>query len=123
MKTSILRFVPVMLFLLFLAWVIYAADTGTFPLFIRRIYGFRGGDWVGHFVLYGILAWLLVRAYPRRVTVFRWQLPLSVLLVIAMAALEELSQFWFPRRTPDIIDLSLGICGITVGTWLGKGRK
>jgi VanZ family protein len=123
MKTSFLRFVPVVLFLLFLAWVIYSADTGTFPLFLRKIYGFPGGDWVGHFVLYGILAWLAVRAYPHKVTVFRWQIPLSALLVISMAALEELSQFWFPRRTPDLIDLSLGVVGITVGTWLGGGRK
>jgi hypothetical protein len=123
MKISFLRFVPVMLFLLFLAWVIYAADTGTFPLFIRQIYGFRGGDWIGHFVLYGILAWLAVRAYPRRVTVFRWQLPLAALLVVTMAVLEELSQFWFPRRTPDLVDLSLGVLGITVGTWLGSWQK
>jgi len=123
MKTSFLRYAPVTLFLLFLFWVIYAADTGTFPLLLRQVYGFRGGDWIGHFVLYGTLAWLAVRAFPRRVTVFGWQVPLAALLVISMAALEELSQFWFPRRTPDWVDLSLGVLGISVGTWLGKWRK
>jgi VanZ family protein len=57
------------------------------------------------------------------VTVFRWQLPLSALLVVSMAVLEELSQFWFPRRTPDLVDLALGVVGITVGTWLGSWRR
>jgi VanZ family protein len=112
-----------MLFLSFLAWVIFAADTGTFPLFIRKIYGFRGGDWIGHFVLYGILAWLAARAYPRRVSFFKWKLPLAALLVFLMAALEELSQFWFPLRTPDWVDLSFGGLGITSGTWLANLRR
>jgi hypothetical protein len=123
MRTSSLRYVLVSLFLLFLFWVIFAADTGTFPLFIRRIYGFRGGDWVGHFVLYGILAWLAVRAFPRRVKVFRWELPLAALFVVLMAVLEEISQFWFPLRTPDLVDVSFGVLGISMGAWLGNWKK
>jgi VanZ family protein len=48
------------------------------------------------------------------------QLPLSALLVVLMALLEEISQFWFPLRTPDLADLSLGILGTIVGTWLAN---
>jgi VanZ family protein len=110
-------------FLLFMLAVAVAADTGTIPPFIRDIYRFPHGDWVGHFVLYGILAWLSARAFPRRVNFFGWQFPLSALLVFVMAALEELSQFWFPRRTPDIFDLSFGALGIILGTWLAGWGK
>jgi VanZ family protein len=110
-------------FLLFMLAVAVAADTGTIPPFIRDIYRFPHGDWVGHFVLYGILAWLSARAFPRRVNFFGWQFPLSALLVFVMAALEELSQFWFPRRTPDIFDLSFGALGIILGTWLAGWEK
>jgi polysaccharide biosynthesis protein VpsQ len=123
MKAALLRYWLVLLFLLFLFWVIVAADTGTIPPFVRGFYRFPGGDWVGHFVLYGILAWLSARAFPRWVNVFGWMLPLSALLVFLMAVLEELSQFWFPLRTPDIFDLSFGALGILLGTWLAGRRK
>jgi polysaccharide biosynthesis protein VpsQ len=123
MKTVLSRSWPVWLFLLFLAVVIVVADTGTMPPFIRDLYRFPGGDWVGHFILYGILAWLSARAFSRQVNFFKWALPLSALLVILMAALEELSQFWFPSRTPDLFDLFFGILGTVVGTWLARRRK
>jgi len=106
-------------FLLFMLAVVVAADTDTIPNMVRDIYRFPGGDKLGHFVLYGILAYLAVRAFPHRVNVFKWMIPLAALLVILMASLEELSQFWFPIRTPDFFDLSSGILGIILGTWLG----
>jgi VanZ family protein len=110
-------------FLLFMLAVAVAADTGTMPLFIRKVYRFPGGDWAGHFGLYGILAFLAARAIPRKLQFFGWMLPLSALLVFLIAALEELSQFWFPLRHPDIYDLSFGVLGILVGTWLAGRRK
>lgn len=122
MKVALSRYWLVVLFLLFLFGVVVAADTGTIPPLIRDIYRFPGGDWVGHFTLYGILAWLSARAFPQRVKLFGWRLPLSALLVLFMAALEEVSQFWFPIRTPDWCDLSFGVFGIILGTWLA-GRN
>jgi hypothetical protein len=123
MKAALSRYGPVFLFLFFLFGVIVVADTGTMPPFIRDFYRFPGGDWVGHFVLYGILAWLAARAFPRRINFFGVPLPLSALLVLLMAALEELSQFWFPVRTPDFYDLSFGVLGTLAGTWLAGRRK
>ncbi len=123
LKAALARYGLVAAFLLFLCWVIFAADTGTFPPLIRNVYRFPHGDWLAHFLLYGLLAWLAARALRRRVSFFRWQLPLSALLVLLMAVLEELSQFWFPRRTPDLADLSLGLLGIIAGTWLAIWRK
>ncbi len=121
-KTSLFRSSLLLAFCLFLAWVIYAADTGTFPPFIRALYKFPGGDWVGHFVLYGLLTWLAVRAWPRRVRLAAWRFPLAAGLVALAALLEELSQFWFPLRTPDWRDLAFGLLGIGLAAWLALRR-
>jgi polysaccharide biosynthesis protein VpsQ len=123
MKIALFRYGQVLLFLLFLFYVIVAADKGAIPPFIRAMYHFPHGDWVGHFVLYGILAWLAARAFQRRINLRGWTIPLSALFVILMAAIEELSQFWFPTRTPDLLDLTFGILGIIVATWLGAMRR
>lgn len=121
-KTKLLRFGPLLGFGLFLVWVAYAADTGTFPTWIRALYRFPGGDWVGHFVLYGILAWLAVRAWPRRVRLLRWRFPLAAGWVALAALLEELSQFYFPLRTPSLADLAFGLLGLSFGAWLAARR-
>ena len=105
-------------FLLFMLGVAIAADCGTIPTWIRNLYHFQGGDWVGHFVLYGILAYLGIRAFSQRVLVSGHSVPLALLVVILLAALEELSQFWFPLRTPDWRDLSFGVLGSLTATWL-----
>jgi VanZ family protein len=122
MKPSSWRWLTVG-FLLFMLVVAVAADTGTIPPFVRDLYRFPGGDYAGHFVLYGILAFLAARAIPRRLSFFGWRLPLSALLVFLMAVLEEISQFWFPLRTPDLYDLSFGVLGILLGTWLANRRR
>ena len=123
MKSTLLRYVPVLLFLLFLFWVIVATDTNSLPSFIRHIYRFPHGDWVGHFVLYSILALLAVRAFPRRVNCGRVKFPLSALFVALLVTIEELSQFCFPNRTPDLTNLSFGILGTIVGTLLGIMKR
>ena len=106
------------IFLLFMLAVAIAADRGTLPLWIRNIYRFPGGDWAGHFVLYGILAYLGAGSFHRRVRVAGRYVPLVMIVVILLAALEELSQFWFPLRTPDWRDLGFGVLGILTATWL-----
>ena len=41
-------------------------------------------------------------------------------LVFVVAALEELSQAWFPNRTLDITDLMADVVGILVFSWLSR---
>jgi VanZ family protein len=110
-------------FLLLMLAVAVAADLDLIPIPLRDLYRFPGGDWVGHFGLYGILAFLAVRAFPDRANLFGQALPLAALLVFLMAVLEELSQFWFPVRTPSLPDLSFGLLGIVLGTWFAGRRK
>jgi hypothetical protein len=106
------------LFLLFIGLVIIAADTDSIPPFILDMYRFPGGDLVGHFLLYGMLAFLFTRAFPRRLHMGGVSVPPVMFLVVALAVFEEISQFWFPLRTPDLRDLGCGVLGIFAGAWL-----
>lgn len=114
MKIKILA----LLFLLFILLVIVAADTGWMPPFIRAIYDFPNGDRLGHFILYGILAFLLARAFPRPLRLGPFAIPLVILALLVFAAAEEYTQNFFSTRTPDLVDLSCSYLGILAGTWL-----
>ena len=103
-----------LLFLLFIILVIVAADFDAIPPFIRDLYRFPDGDLVGHFALYGILAWLLARAFPRRFGRF----PAVSLALLAFAALEETSQNFIPARSASWADFGCSALGILLGTWL-----
>lgn len=105
-------------FLLFMLGVAIAADRGSLPVWLRAIYRFPNGDWAGHFGLYGALAFLGTRAFSQRLRLAGRSIPLALLVVMLLAALEELSQFWFPLRTPDWRDLGFGVLGSLIGTWL-----
>jgi polysaccharide biosynthesis protein VpsQ len=118
-----LRKLFALLFLLFLILVAYWADSATMPSLLKAIYRFPNGDRVGHVVLYGILAFLLNLALSgRRLTLGRISLPLGSFLAAGFAVLEELSQFFFPARTPDLVDLTCGWLGIALATHLSHLR-
>ena len=119
MKIKILA----LLFLLFILLVIVAADRGILPAPIHALYNFPNGDKAGHFLLYGILAFLLASAFPRAVHVGRLPIPLVMLAVLVFAAAEEYSQRFFSTRTSDIVDLTFSCLGILGGTWLAWRRK
>lgn len=108
------------LFLVFIALVVLAADRGTIPPFIRALYRFPGGDLAGHFLLYGILAFLLTRAFPRRLQIGGFSVAISSLWAVGLALAEELSQFFFPSRTPDLLDLACGLLGILLADRLDQ---
>jgi polysaccharide biosynthesis protein VpsQ len=116
-----MRRLAALLFLVFILLIILAADTGSMPGFIRAIYNFPGGDKVAHFILYGILAFLLARAFPSRPG--RFPVPIVCLVLIIFAVLEELSQSFFSMRTFDLVDLTCSLLGILAGTWLAILKK
>lgn len=104
-------------FFIFLCFVAYWADTGRMPELLKALYRFPNGDRIGHFALYGMLAYLLTLAFPfRRYRIGRWVVPLGVLLTLGLATLEEASQVFIATRTPDLIDLAAGYLGIFAST-------
>jgi polysaccharide biosynthesis protein VpsQ len=119
LKTKILA----LLFLIFILLVIVAADMDAIPSFIRDIYRFPGGDKLGHFILYGILAFLLARAFPGPARLGRISIPIVIIALLAFAAVEEYTQQFFSLRTSDIVDLTFSFLGILAGAWLSRRKQ
>lgn len=96
------RLFPAGLFLVFIGLVAFWADTDTMPAMLRDCYHFPNGDRIGHFMLYGLLAGLMIWAGPQT----------GAAIAAGIALLEEASQLWMPHRTPDWVDLGCGFLGI-----------
>jgi len=107
-------FVATALFALFIVAIVIGADVGRFPQPLKYFYDFPGGDKVGHFILFGLLSFLLNRSalsllpkrYPARLV-----LTVSLLLSI-LVGLEEWSQALFPSRTMSLTDLIASYAGV-----------
>lgn len=93
------------------------------PEVLKLIYRFPNGDRVAHFILYGLLAFLLNWAFPRHgLRIRKWWIPLGSLVALAGAILEEGSQLIFVNRTADLVDLGCGFLGILFVTLLTKWK-
>lgn len=105
--------------LLLFALVAYWANSASMPGWLKAIYDFPNGDRLGHFVIYGLLAYVFSTALKyRRVRLGAFSVLWGVLLAIGLATAEELSQFFQPARTPDIWDLLAGYAGIIASTYI-----
>jgi VanZ family protein len=105
-----------LLFLFLIVAIVIGADTDHFPALLKPFYDFPGGDKAGHFILFGILSFLLNKSalvlFPKR-TPARLVLTVSLLLSIVIG-LEEWSQSLFPSRTMSLIDLGASYAGVLV---------
>lgn len=105
-----------LLFLFLIVAIVIGADADRFPLLLKPLYDFPGGDKAGHFILFGILSFLLNKSalvlFPKR-TPARLVLTVSLLLSIVIG-LEEWSQSLFPSRTMSLIDLVASYAGVFV---------
>lgn len=113
------------LFTLLLATIIVLANMGTMPRPIKMLYDFPGGDRAGHFILYGILAFLANRtalSHISKWTPIRTILTISLLLFL-LVGLEEWIQNFFPERTPSLVDLSFSYAGILAGAFLASRNR
>lgn len=102
-------------FITFFAWIIYMADAGQ-PLWILTwVRAMPYGDKLGHFMMFGVMAALVNLALRlKTLTLGKVHFLLGSFLVFLFAVLEELSQFYFPRRTVDLFDLLAGSLGILI---------
>lgn len=113
-RTARRWFVIAALFFLFMLGVTLCADYGFVPTQIQGIPFF---DKFGHFMLFGILAFLLQLALePRAVRLGRGAVPLAFLIGCALALLDEMQQIFSPYRGVDWTDLTADWLGIALGT-------
>ena len=120
------------LFGCFIITIIILADLGKLG-FLYSIYDFPYGDKVGHFILYGILTFLIdlsllrAPAQGNGVTVIpsRRSVAVKVGLLLAFAiTVEEFSQRYFSaHRTFDLIDLTASYLGVIFFSWLALKIK
>ncbi len=97
----------------FVIWIIYIANTGGHSVFFDIVRTTRDGDKIGHFFLYGLLAFCLNVSW--RLRTLRWHkfnLYWGTLGVSVFVVLEELSQAYIPSRTVDARDLYADAAGI-----------
>ena len=117
--------VSTLLFSLFIIVIVLVANADQFPDSIRNLYKFPGGDKAGHFILFGILSYLLNRSalilIPKR-NPARLVLTVSLLLSI-LIGLEEWSQSLFPSRTMSMVDLSFSYLGVIFFAFIAYRAK
>ena len=110
--------------------IIVLADAGTLPRYLGPVYDFPNGDKVGHFLLYGILVFLidltLFQALPPSSSLGTRRKLLAVkcgLILALIITVEEFSQQYFPHRTFDLIDLTFSYLGVIFFSWLALKIK
>ncbi|MFZ4665511.1 MAG: VanZ family protein [Prochlorotrichaceae cyanobacterium] len=111
-----------------LVTIVVAANQSRLPAPLQFLANLPFGDTLGHFCLMGILAFLCNLAWP--VTHWQWknsrilQISKASLIILTIVTLEEISQFFFPARTPSLIDLGADYVGIfllgNLGHYWGK---
>ena len=113
------------LFLGFVAFIIFSADNGSMPKFIANLYNFPNGDKVGHFVLFGLLSFVInLSVFEARPLADKKRLAIITSLILALfVGLEEYSQRFFPKRTADIFDFLASCAGIAFFAWLAVKLK
>jgi VanZ family protein len=117
--------VSTIIFALFIVAIIIGANADVLPLPLERVINFPGGDKAGHFILFGILSFLvnkstlvlLRKREPVRL-ILTASLPLSILI-----SLEEWSQSLFPARTMSFSDLFASYAGVFVFALLAFWTK
>lgn len=111
---KIALFTVLMLFGL-ITWVVYLANTGQNSVFFIFVRALPKGDWLGHFLLFGVLALAANVALSfRRFNILGYEMLLGSSAVFLLCILEELSQILIPSRTADIADVFFDVLGIWV---------
>ena len=106
-------------FLLFICWTILQVDLGQGTVLSKYVRHLPFGDKIGHFLLYGILAFLVNLALNNRTTkIFSYQLLLGATLVLTFAILEEFTQIMLSTRDFDLWDIACDLGGVASFSWL-----
>ncbi|MEQ8469817.1 MAG: VanZ family protein [Marinoscillum sp.] len=107
------KLLPSLLFFIFLCLIIYMADVDQKNWLMRLPKIIPFGDKVGHFTLYGLMAYLLnFTLSQRNITIRNYGIPLGSLVVLGFAIAEEFTQLAFESRTFDLVDLLFDVLGI-----------
>jgi len=112
-------------FILVLILIVVIANLGLGSTYFPFIYNIPGLDKIGHFLLMGVLSFLvnfLLKA--KKVQILSFNILKGSLVVILVVTLEELSQLFLIYRAFSWLDLVFDLGGIFLGgqlaAWLNK---
>lgn len=124
--TSKVKIIIAAAFFLFICWIIFEANMNRDLAILSWVKLIPNGDKIGHFILYGCLAFLANLAFAYRFVKYR-VLQIGGILVLTFAIGEEFTQIWISNRTFDYVDILfdvLGICGFTMlSIWISARSK
>jgi len=119
-----LRVILPLSFFLFIAFIIYLADTADYNFAFRMIGDIPYGDKLMHGLLYGVMALLLNYGLNfKSKKVFGFNMQVGALIVLAFATIEEISQYWIPSRTFDLVDLLADFVGVILFSLITWNKK
>ena len=108
-------------FFLFIAGIIYLADTANYNFAFYWVGSIPYGDKIAHASLYGVMALLLnygMNFKSKKILGFNMQL--GAVIVLTFAGLEELSQYWLPSRSCDVWDFVADSVGVILFSFYKK---
>ena len=104
-----------MLFIGFLILIVVVANLGLGPTIFPFIYLIPGGDKIGHFLLMGLLSFLVNTLLKgTRTQILSFELLKGSIIVGVIVTLEELSQLFLMYRAFSLIDLIFDYAGIFI---------
>ena len=100
-------------FAVFLCMLVWLADAGRGQWLFNLVRLVPGGDKTGHFILFGLLSFLLNVVLRAAIVRYGKLTLLKGSIIIALVVIaEEISQLFFASRTFDLLDLSADMAGI-----------
>ena len=115
MKAINLRIVLPLSFFIFIAFIIFLADTADYNFAFRLVGDIPYGDKLAHASLYGVMALLLNYGLNfKSKKIFGFNMQMGAIIVLTFAGLEEITQYWLPSRTCDVFDFVADTVGVVL---------
>ena len=105
----------------FVLLVVLLADLGLMSWFWEYSRQYPGIDKVLHFILVGLLSWILIFAFnAKRLNLLGLSLFVGTIVTFALVTLEECSQLLIATRRFELLDLLADYLGILVAEMLAR---
>ena len=110
-----MRYLPPILFFIFICWIIIQADLGAYNPLIVLTKKVPFGDKLGHFLLYGTLVFLVnIASGLHMLKIKGYKILTGALLVMSFAIIEEFTQITLRTRNFEVLDIICDVLGIIV---------
>jgi hypothetical protein len=124
MKSINLRTILPLGFFIFITFIIYLADTANHNFAFRLIGNIPYGDKLMHGLLYGVMALLLNYGLNfRSKKIIGFNMQIGAIIVLVFATIEEITQYWLPSRTFDLVDLLADFVGVILFSLVTWGKR